>query len=467
MITNDLLLTLFEGHSIQRWCDLVRVVDLTEVDKAAEKLMVSFIIGRFEEQRGLVIDWVWIINAALFDYLQKLALCDIKEPLQKILKERYKDEYLKLNDYVLSSYKTLLHDNDLFSKFTIYMGQKAGNFKIPVKSKLAQRVYNAASKFATLRELEIIAPVNESERLFAIKKSLTKDLQEYLDLLGLQKLITKQEPFEFLLRAESLRFQIRWNQTPRVPATSVMGHSFFVAILTQLLMRYYKTPPCDERFTDTYFCALFHDLSECVTRDIISPVKSATPGLGGVIKDIERDIVNLELVPYMDDAIKDDVLYYCLNEFSNRVILQSNEMPGDIHKNKVTILNLSADDNDANDTNKKSSPRNQKHPRNSKKQSVTLNNDTAAVKKVTVVTFDELSTIYNKKGFRAVDGKTVRIADHLSALLEAVVSIKHGVTSRHLTDGVKSLMSTYKKGIFINDINVYDIFSSINNITML
>ena len=77
----------------------------------------------------------------------------------------------------------------------------------------------------------MLTPVNEIERLEGIRKELNADLQEYLNLRGLQLLITKQKPFEFLMRIEQLRFQTRWNQTPRVPKTSVLGHCFFVAVL--------------------------------------------------------------------------------------------------------------------------------------------------------------------------------------------------------------------------------------------
>ena len=102
---------------------------------------------------------------------------------------------------------------------------------------LTVKIFRAAHKYSTLRELEMISLVNETERLDSIRKELNADLQKYLDLRGLQLLITKQKPFEFLMRIEQLRFQTRWNQTPRVPRTSVLGHCFFVAILTLLLCR--------------------------------------------------------------------------------------------------------------------------------------------------------------------------------------------------------------------------------------
>ncbi|MBQ2081910.1 MAG: hydrolase, partial [Treponema sp.] len=67
----DFALKIFEGFSIDRWNDLVRPFDLVEMDKAAEKMVVSYIIGKYEENRGVEIDWEWMIYASVFDLLRK------------------------------------------------------------------------------------------------------------------------------------------------------------------------------------------------------------------------------------------------------------------------------------------------------------------------------------------------------------------------------------------------------------
>ena len=74
----ELALKIFEGFSIERWNDLVRPFDLVEMDKEAEKMVLAYIIGKYEENRGVDVDWEWMIYACLFDLLKKIALCDIK-----------------------------------------------------------------------------------------------------------------------------------------------------------------------------------------------------------------------------------------------------------------------------------------------------------------------------------------------------------------------------------------------------
>ena len=409
MLNKKFILKLFEGFSIQRWNDLVRPFELVEMDKAAERMIVAYIIGKYEEKAGNKIDWEWIINASLFELLKKIALCDIKSPVQQMIRRQFPQEYLKLNEWVLKQYKDIIEDEALYSDFTLYIARTAGNFPMPKELELSARVLRAAHKFASMRELQMIECVNEEERIVKIKKDLNQEIQKYLDLRGMQLLVTRQRPFDFIMMIEQLRFQTRWNQTPRVPKTSVLGHCYFVAALTVLLMRDTKVKMCPKRLFNDFFSALFHDLPEAVTRDIISPVKQATDALPDIVKKIEDEIVNCELVPLMDDFYADEIIYFTNDEFSNRI------------------------------------------------QQKQKNGNT----KVQKVEWEDLNGKYNSDEFNPVDGKTVRLADHLSALIEADRSIKYGITSAHLRSGRKHTLNGYAKGLVINGIEIRKIFDDV------
>ena len=110
MISKEIILKIFEGFSIQRWTDLLRPFDIVEMDKAAEKTVLAYIIGKYEEHNSKFVDWLWIIYASLFDLLKKIALCDIKAPVLQMLEEKYPEEYARLNEWVLSQYKTILDE---------------------------------------------------------------------------------------------------------------------------------------------------------------------------------------------------------------------------------------------------------------------------------------------------------------------------------------------------------------------
>ena len=398
------ILKIFEAFSIERWNDLVRPFEIIEMDKHAEKCVVAYIIAKYEESLGAKIDWEWLIYASLFDLLRKIQLCDIKAPVQTLIKNEYPQEYKKLNEWVYERYVKLIDDQELLEKFRKYLDNlsqyKGENSDI----ELTVKIFRAAHKYSTLRELEMLTPVNESQRLEGIRKELNADLQGYLDLRGLQLLITRQKPFDFLMRIEQLRFQTRWNQTPRVPKTSVLGHCFFVAVITLLLGRECGTELCGRRVYNNFFSGLFHDLPESVTRDIISPVKNAPDGLPEIVKHIEDQIVQKELVPLMEPFYRDEILYWTSDEFSNRAIFDN------------CVLSIS---------------------------------------------FNELNSKFNEDRYSPVDGKLVRAADHLSALLEAHLSIQHGITSVQLQKGRENLYKGYKKGVLVNGIDVPGIFDDI------
>lgn len=401
----NLVFKIFEGFSIQRWNDLIRPFELVEMDKAGEKMVLAYIIGKFEENKGSKIDWYWMIYASFFDLLRKIALCDIKAPVQQMLKREFPDEYHRLNEWVLNQYSELITDKQLLKEFSEYVYQKSEKQKNGESLNKTIRVYNAAHKFATIRELEMLSVVNEKERLSSIRTELEEEIQPYLEFEGLQKLMTHQKAFNFLLKIEQLRFQTRWNQTPRVPATSVLGHCFYVAVMTLLLGRESNPNMCKERVVNNFFSALFHDLPESVTRDIISPVKQATDDLPNIVKKIENEIVSKELVPLMEDFFVDQVIYYTSDEFSNRILNENGQIQS--------------------------------------------------------VTWEELNSKYNEGKYNPIDGRLVRICDHFSALMEADISIKHGITSDHLKTGIESTLNHYKENEIINGINVNDFYKKV------
>ena len=401
MLQKDFALKIFEGFSIERWNDLIRPFDLIEMDKSAEKMVLVYIIGKFEEQKGKQIDWEWLIYASLFELLRKIALCDIKSPVQRMIRKQYPAEYAKLNEWVFEQYETLITDDDLKAKFKQYIDQNTNKQQ---NQTLEMRIFRAAHKYSTMREFEMLSPLNETIRLAKIQKELNEDIGEYLDFKGLQLLLTKQKPYEFLLMIEKLRFQTRWNQTPRVPKTTVLGHSFFVAIITLILGRECGAEMCKARVYNNFFSALFHDLPEAVTRDIISPVKQATRELPSIVKDIEDKIVHEELYPLMEDFYAEELLYFTSDEFENRI--------------RFADVNV-------------------QH-----------------------VSFEDLNTKFNSAAYFPVDGKLVRASDHIAAFLEADSSINYGITSQHLREGRNNLLKLYKKGVKINGIDVGSFFST-------
>ena len=117
------------------------------------------------------------------------------------------------------------------------------------------------------------------------KESIENQIEDHFDLIGVQKIALKKKSYGFIDLCGQLRFQKRWAQTPRIPETSVLGHSLIVALLSYLCS--IEIGACDRRIYNNFFSALFHDLPEIITRDIVTPVKNMIEGMEDLIKKYE------------------------------------------------------------------------------------------------------------------------------------------------------------------------------------
>ncbi len=395
LFSRAMVLKLFEAFSIERWNDLIRPFEIVEMDKAAQTAVLAYVLGKLEEKNGNSIDWDRVLYGLFFDVLRKIALSDIKSPVQRMLRTEYPHEYAKLNQWILDQYRPLMGSSPLFERFSEHVCEQQ-----PVED-TTWKVLRAAHKYSAIRELEMIARVNEPFRVESIHTQLTTELSGFTELAGVSEIYGHGRVYQFVTKIEQLRFQTRWNQTPRVPKTSVLGHSFFVAALVLLMGE--SIGLCDKRRYNNFFSALFHDLPEAVTRDIISPVKQATDHLSAIVKRIEDRVVEKELLPLMHDCYRDELVYFTSNEFENRI--------RDEHGTTV------------------------------------------------FVSFEDLQDCYNTASRDPVDGRLIRAADHVAAFVEAESSISHGITSEHLRDGRRNILSLYAGGSVINGHDIGMFFS--------
>jgi len=372
-LNKELLERLFGGFSLVRWNDQIRPMEFNQMEKDAHKMFLAFLFGHFEDPH-IKIEWDKIIYAGYFELLKKLVLSDIKPAVQRRVAAKA-DLMSKLNDWVVAQYQGLL-DPTMMVEFRKYL-EVEDDF-----DDFNYQILRAAHKYSTLREFEIIKLFNESSVLMmAIEKEIYDDIYPFIHIKGMQMMITKQNLFTFALYYEKLRYQIRWGTTPRIPKTSVMGHSMFVACLMLIFTRQITDSP--QRLYNNFFAGLMHDLPESVTRDIISPVKNAVHGLNEMLSDIEKEIVDEDLLGLLDGLdLKREVQILTQEEFTDRTIDESNSED------------------------------------------------------------------------MMINGKLLKMADHLAAMMEAAFSIRYGVYSPHLWSGVAGAYQRYQDVTEISGVDV-------------
>ena len=371
---------IFSSASIQRWNDYPRMVDLVELDKQAHKFIIAFFIAKLEKD----INYTHLIEAGIFEFLRRVVVTDIRpDVFRKALQKKGKE----INSWVLNKLESSLNEIDngsFFQKFKDYLEDST-------MYKKERFILKAASYLATKWEFGIVYQTSQFlNDIDEVKKEVDAEIEDYYELIGVRKIALNKKLAKVIDLSGRLRFQKRWAQTPRIPETSVLGH-----MLTVALFGYFysvQINACPQRLENNFFVALFHDLPEALTRDIISPVKYSVDELADIIAEYEVAQIEDKIMPYIPDDLK--------KEFSYILGLDENNYK-DEFENKI------------------------------------IEND-----KIIVV---EDMQRYNQNKYNAIDGKALKQCDKLSAFIEASLSISHGIKSKELLQGKKQIMSALEE----------------------
>jgi putative hydrolases of HD superfamily len=381
MLRKALALKIFDAFSLQRWNDQLRPCEFTEMDKHAHKMIVAYILGKLNEDKGENVNWTKIINGGIYELFRRIALTDIKAPIRSHIKNDNPKLYEKINEWIYDQFEPIIDDSDFKKDFRDYLLKD--NYLDP----LSNKILKAAHIFTSYWELKKIEQIDPSGfGISRIKSELEATLDKYKDVYGLTGIINGEMPARFIDLCGQLRFQIRWGHIPRIPKTSVLGHMLCVAIYSHLLTISSKS--CAGRRYNNFFGGLFHDLPEAVTRDIISPVKRSAKGLDSYLKEVERLFVEKEVFPLIDPKWEWEIKYFTENEFHNKIVEKG-----------IIAPNVSS---------------------------------------------DEIDKKYNSDSYKPIDGEIIKCADELSAYIEAYKTNRMGITSEAIVACLYEIKDKYK-----------------------
>lgn len=413
MISVNLIEHIFKAASISRWNDYPRMANLVELDKQAHKFIIAYFIAKMEKD----VDMKALIEGGIFEFLSRVVVTDIRPDVYHEIVREKKDE---VNSWVLSKVEAMLEnvDDGLFlQRFEQYLRGK--DFQ---KERL---ILKAASYFATRWEFHIVYQTSRFlSDIDEIKAKVEEELEDYYELIGARKIALNQKIAKIIDLSGRLRFQKRWAQTPRIPETAVLGHMLVVAILSYFYSLSIKA--CDKRLENNFFCALFHDLPESLTRDIISPVKYGIDGLHTLISEYEMKLIEDKILPFIPSDFRDEFAY----------ILGIRKEQGE---NKIYI-------------------KNEFENRTFKNRQVGLCSGSLSG--------------FNSDEYAAIDGKALKHCDRLAAFIEAGISINYGVKSKELEEGFWGMFDFFKNNKTIDGVNFFAIcekfveYFKINNDTL-
>ena len=377
MINPRLIDYIFSSASIQRWNDYPRMVELVELDKQAHKFIIAYFIAKLEND----INYTHLIEAGIFEFLRRVVVTDIRpDVFRKALQKKSRE----INAWVISKLSPSIKDIDngsFLQKFEEYLSN-------PEMYKKERFILKAASYLATKWEFSIVYQTSQFlNDIDDVKKSVDEEIEDYYELIGVRKIALNKKLGKIIDLSGRLRFQKRWAQTPRIPETSVLGHMLTVAIFGYFFSL--EVNACDKRLQNNFFTALFHDLPEALTRDIITPVKYCVDELSDIIAEYEIEKIEDDILPNIPEVLHDEFSYILglydgiKEEFENK-----------IYEDKIQIV-------------------------------------------------EDISK-YNSNKYNAIDGLALKQCDKLSAFVEASLSISHGIKSKELISGKKEILKGLK-----------------------
>ncbi|TQR27820.1 hydrolase [Campylobacter sp. MIT 97-5078] len=396
MIGIKLIEHIFKAASISRWNDYPRMANLVELDKQAHKFIIAYFIAKMEKN----VDMRRIIEAGIFEFLSRVVVTDIRPDVYREIVKQKKDE---VNAWVLSKLEPMiegLEEGKFLKRFEHYL--RSDEYE---KEKLILR---AASYFATKWEFNIIYQTSQFlSDIEEIKSKVEEELEDYYELIGARKIALNQKIAKIIDLSGRLRFQKRWAQTPRIPETAVLGHMLVVAILSYFYSLEIKA--CDTRLEYNFYCALFHDLPESLTRDIISPVKYGIEGLHTLIGEYEMKLIDERILPFVPIEFRAEFAYILgIRKDENGVFIKNEFENRSFKNNQVGVCSGSLDS-------------------------------------------------LNSNEYKAIDGKALKYCDKLAAFIEAGLSISYGVKSKELESGFWDMYDFFKDYSSINGVNFFKI----------
>lgn len=304
----DLLYYMFDSANMGRWNDHLRPLDLSELDKQAHKAMISWVIAKSEEGSGHEVDWDALIEHTLFSFIKRIALTDLKPQVFHRIAREKRDE---VNVYVLDFFNKNVRNTDpgFASRFNDYLYAD--------RDSLEDRIINAAHYLATKWEFDMIYDVNRVVwGIEDTKAEIEAQVNQFLGVSGVSEIVDRDSDlYRFVNIVGQLRFQQRWVRTPRMPRTTVLGHSILVADMV-FLNDLDRGVSGREVYWD-YYSALFHDLPEVLTKDVITPVKTSVSGLPDLLGDIEKEMVEETIMPLLPSEWADELRIMCYDPFAD------------------------------------------------------------------------------------------------------------------------------------------------------
>ncbi len=280
----------FGWNFILRWNNFPRVEDVTEVDNLWMVLHTSLILSFVLESKWYgTIDRNYIFKRIFLWSFVTFVLSDINSDVKNRIKQKDFHIYKELTDKIYS----FLLSWDIPDKIKSDI-----KFISVVEDGSLEKDYSLEEKLITFSKLYVArdeAYYNSSVYGKVYEKVLT-DINKRLQSKDYEifREVFDEKINKYLISIRKLIFLYRWNRLRRNYSVSVMSHMYFVSFLSYII--WVLEEKTDEEILEMMYIGLYHDISEAVTWDIVSPVKKSVPGFDELLSSIEKELVREHLL---------------------------------------------------------------------------------------------------------------------------------------------------------------------------
>lgn len=276
------------GLSIMRWNTFPRTREITTLDHLAFVAHVSIILALSSKEEY---DLGIILRKILFSWFFTFKYSDVSSDVKYRLRRKSPELIRQLDEWVISEILSLdipetIH-NDIQKSYSpskedtiiAYAKAWASYYEIYNNSLIYPDAYSKLLKSIELRAFEgLNFPL--SDRILDFNPHNQTDTER------------------FLLVIHRLASSFRWNRSERLTQVSVFSHTYIITFLAYCIG---VLEGIDEKgITDMLLTALYHDIPEAITGDIITPTKKAIPWLEAAIEGIEYEMVHDYLLSYIE-----------------------------------------------------------------------------------------------------------------------------------------------------------------------
>ena len=310
--------------SMQRWNFLPRIETWTEAENAAYVAHLGYAIARQMGENDKFVDH--LILRALLQSFTKFEISDIPrhtiESLENIPvkdKKRGENYYETLRNEAAHKIAPLF-PRPIGGELLPYMKAKLQlDSEEPKIIKRVDSIFNYCKRKAALEECITNKKVYESAYIKR-EEEIRKSIREIPDYEEYDRIVESHK--EYFLTVRNLKYLIRWNRIKRTLESSVLAHTYVVALLAAVYSLYEEKMFAPiyglEIFAggkfhiESVLLSLFHDILESLTGDVISPVKQKINELAAsneenplwdMVEDKQRKVIK-ETMPF---KVKEDV----------------------------------------------------------------------------------------------------------------------------------------------------------------